>query len=309
MLRYVALGDSTGTGVGAGGDGYPELLFQRLKAAGYPAGILNIAQSGATTREVVGGQVQKAVSKSPNLVTLGVGTNDLWKMVPVDTFRMNLKLIADALEKSGAEVIVSNITDLSLAPVAAVVEAFVRIPKAMFAARLGQLNEALGALARRPRFTVVDVYGQSRAELAGPRRRGAVLPGRVSTPRPRGTSGGRSCCGPRWRRRRSAGARPSRPGREAPGPGAAPPPERGATVRAELEAELRKGPASARDLSGAVGIREKDVADHLEHVEHSARARGERLVVEPASCADCGFRFEGRTRLTRPGACPECRAR
>ncbi|HEY8211564.1 MAG TPA: SGNH/GDSL hydrolase family protein [Myxococcaceae bacterium] len=168
MLKYVALGDSTGAGVGAGGEGYPELLFQRLKAEGYPAGILNLAQSGSTTREVVGGQVQKAVSKSPHLVTLGVGTNDLWKMVPVDTFRMNLKLIANALEKSGAEVIVSNITDLSLAPVAAVVEAFIRIPKAMFAARLGQLNEALGALARRPRFTVVDVYAQSRAELAGP---------------------------------------------------------------------------------------------------------------------------------------------
>jgi hypothetical protein len=92
------------------------------------------------------------------------------------------------------------------------------------------------------------------------------------------------------------------------GPEPPPPPERQATVRAELEAELKKGPASARDLSAAVGIREKDVADHLEHVERSARGRGERLVVEPASCADCGFRFEGRSRLTKPGACPECRS-
>jgi transcriptional regulator len=87
-----------------------------------------------------------------------------------------------------------------------------------------------------------------------------------------------------------------------------PPPERSATVREALEAELRKGPASARDLSTAVGIREKDVAGHLEHVEQSARARGERLVVEPAGCADCGFRFAGRTRLTKPGSCPECRS-
>ena len=72
------------------------------------------------------------------------------------------------------------------------------------------------------------------------------------------------------------------------GPEPPPPPERHATVRAELEVELRK--------------------DHLEHVEQSARTRGERLVVEAASCADCGFRFEGRTRLTKPGACPECRS-
>jgi acyl-CoA thioesterase I len=168
VLRYVALGDSSGTGVGAGGEGYPELLFRRLKAEGYPVGILNLAQSGATTREMVGGQVQKAATRSPHLVTLGVGTNDLWKLVPADTFRMNLKLVADHLERTGAEVIVSNIIDLSLAPVAAVVEAFIRIPRAMFQARLLQLNEMLGALAKRPRFTVVDLFARSRAELATP---------------------------------------------------------------------------------------------------------------------------------------------
>ena len=168
MLRYVALGDSTGTGVGAAGEGYPELLFRRLKEAGYPVGILNLARSGATTREVVGGQVQKAATKSPHLVTLGIGTNDLWKLVPADTFRMNLKLIADHLERTGAEVIVSNIVDLSLAPVAAVVEAFIRIPRAMFHSRLVQLNEMLGALAKRPRFTVVDLFGPSHAELSTP---------------------------------------------------------------------------------------------------------------------------------------------
>jgi acyl-CoA thioesterase I len=168
VLKYVALGDSTGAGVGANGEGYPELLFRRLKAEGYPVGILNVSQSGATTSHLLGGPVQKAVSKSPDLVTLGVGTNDLWKMIPLDTFRMNLKLIADALEKSGAEVIVSNVTDLSLAPVAAVIEAFFMIPKQMFLTRLMQFNDVLGALARRPRFTVVDLYGQSRAELASP---------------------------------------------------------------------------------------------------------------------------------------------
>jgi predicted Zn-ribbon and HTH transcriptional regulator len=85
------------------------------------------------------------------------------------------------------------------------------------------------------------------------------------------------------------------------------PPERHATVRAALEAALRAGPVSARELSSAAGIREKDVAEHLEHVEQSARARGERLVVEPAACGDCGFKFAGRKRLTKPGACPECR--
>ncbi|HLL52849.1 MAG TPA: SGNH/GDSL hydrolase family protein [Myxococcaceae bacterium] len=168
LFRYVALGDSSGVGVGSANDGgYPERLFQRLKREGVRAGILNLAQSGATSREVAQWQVQKAVSKQPSLVTLGVGTNDLWRMVPVGTFRMNLDLIANQLEAAGATVVVSNIIDLSLAPVAAMVEAFLRVPKQAFIKRVEEMNAVVNALGRRPRFTVVDLYGFSQRELAG----------------------------------------------------------------------------------------------------------------------------------------------
>jgi len=167
LFRYVALGDSTGIGVGDQADGgYPERLFRRLKEAGIPAGILNLAQSGATTREVVQGQVQRAVSKQPALVTLGIGTNDLWRMVPVGTFEMNLKLIADQLQKCGAEVVVSNIIDLSLAPVAGLLDAWLRIPVQTFTRRLAELNARIDALGRRPGFTIVDLFSFSRRELA-----------------------------------------------------------------------------------------------------------------------------------------------
>jgi predicted Zn-ribbon and HTH transcriptional regulator len=86
------------------------------------------------------------------------------------------------------------------------------------------------------------------------------------------------------------------------------PPPRGSTVREALAQALRAGPATARELSREVGLREKDVAEHLGHLVRSLAARGERLVVEPAACLACGYRFEDRERLTRPGACPQCRA-
>ena len=82
--------------------------------------------------------------------------------------------------------------------------------------------------------------------------------------------------------------------------------ERSRTVREAIRDELLRGSATARDLSERVSIREKDVAGHLEHLEKSLRARGERLVVEPASCIACGYAFERRARLTRPGSCPDC---
>ncbi len=167
LFRYIALGDSTGLGVGNRADGgYPERLFQRLKASGVNAGILNLSMSGATTRDVVQDQVQKAVAMRPTLVTLGVGANDLWRLVPVGTFEMNLKLIAERLETSGAQVVVTNLVDLSHAPIAGLVETFLGIPRVQFARRVIELNDRLNALARRPRFIVVDVFSASARELA-----------------------------------------------------------------------------------------------------------------------------------------------
>jgi lysophospholipase L1-like esterase len=111
-------------------------------------------------------QVQKAVSMRPSLVTLGIGTNDLWRMVPLGTFEMNLKLIANQLEASGAEIVVSNLIDLTQAPIAGLVDAFLNVPRALFVRRVLEMNERLSALARRPRFTLVDLFALSARELS-----------------------------------------------------------------------------------------------------------------------------------------------
>jgi transcriptional regulator len=63
---------------------------------------------------------------------------------------------------------------------------------------------------------------------------------------------------------------------------------------------------TAKDLSTEVGIPEKDVPEHLSHLERSLRKDGERFVIVPASCLSCGFSFSQRTRLSTPGRCPEC---
>lgn len=86
------------------------------------------------------------------------------------------------------------------------------------------------------------------------------------------------------------------------------PTERQATIRAALRQALRAGPRTARELSGAVGVPEKQVAAHLEHLARSLKASGERLRVEPARCQDCGFTFRKRDRLSRPSRCPVCRS-
>ncbi len=85
--------------------------------------------------------------------------------------------------------------------------------------------------------------------------------------------------------------------------------EREATVRESIRQALLATPATARDLSKLIGISERDVADHLDHLARSLKHKGEKLVVDAPSCFDCGFSFDRRQRYTRPSGCPRCRSR
>ena len=167
LFRYVALGDSSAVGVGAtSGGGYPERLFQSMRALG-PVGFLNLGESGAVSAELLEGAVAKAVSKRPHLVTLGIGTNDAWRLVPEASFAANLSRIADSLQATGARVLVCNLIDLALAPAAAMAERWTGISAPAFTARALELNRHLEALATRPGFELVDLFAFSRRELPG----------------------------------------------------------------------------------------------------------------------------------------------
>jgi transcriptional regulator len=86
------------------------------------------------------------------------------------------------------------------------------------------------------------------------------------------------------------------------------PGERQQTLRAALRRELSSGPLTARELSQRVRLPEKEIAAHLEHLDRTLRREGSKLKVQPATCLSCGFTFKERRKLTRPGACPECRS-
>src|SRR4051812_20256749 len=79
------------------------------------------------------------------------------------------------------------------------------------------------------------------------------------------------------------------------------------TIRHQIVELLRVERVSAKDISAAVRVREKEVYDHLDHIRRSLARGGERLSVTPPECAKCGFVFEERERLTPPGKCPVCR--
>lgn len=79
------------------------------------------------------------------------------------------------------------------------------------------------------------------------------------------------------------------------------------TVRQKILTLLGEGECTVRDISQAVGISEKDVYAHLEHLRRSLRHHQQHLLVRPAACLSCGFLFSERSRMTPPGRCPRCR--
>jgi predicted Zn-ribbon and HTH transcriptional regulator len=85
------------------------------------------------------------------------------------------------------------------------------------------------------------------------------------------------------------------------------PPEKHDTVRREILALLQREEMSAREISMDIGIPEKDVFGHLEHIRAMLHGRGTGILVTPAQCMKCGFVFRKRDRLTKPGRCPVCR--
>jgi predicted Zn-ribbon and HTH transcriptional regulator len=79
------------------------------------------------------------------------------------------------------------------------------------------------------------------------------------------------------------------------------------TIRRQLMTALEAGPCGVRQLSQELHQSEKEIYQHLVHVERSLRTENRRLVVEPPVCLQCGFIFSGRTRPGPPGRCPRCR--
>lgn len=156
-ISYVSLGDSTAVGVGAmRGGGYPERLASRLRREGLSVGLSNLGQSGARIRDVFTGQVKRAVAAQPTLVTLGIGTNDIWRGTSVEDFQDDLDRIARRLKQTGAPLVVSNIADMALAPVARLV------PSALYEGRIEPFNAAIAGVARAHGLHLVDLYTASK---------------------------------------------------------------------------------------------------------------------------------------------------
>jgi lysophospholipase L1-like esterase len=162
-IVYVALGDSTVEGIGAtsAAVNYVARIHERLRAWYPQARAVNLGVGGATSADVVAGQLERAIALGPDLVTLSIGPNDITDRVSVREYERHVDTIFTRLRKETAAVVVVN-----LLPDLAVTPRFRNDPARDVVGRLSiEFNEALARRARDHGVEVVDLYAPSRVEV------------------------------------------------------------------------------------------------------------------------------------------------
>jgi acyl-CoA thioesterase-1 len=153
-IHYLAIGDSTGVGVGAQqGGGYVARLFERIKHERPGSTLTNLCVSGATTSDLIELQLQRAIDERPDLVTVGIGINDITRMLPPDRFSQNYEEIVSRLKnETDARIVVSNLPDISYAPA---------IPislRPQLQTQLVEYNRRIEEIAQRHEVHLADSY-------------------------------------------------------------------------------------------------------------------------------------------------------
>jgi predicted Zn-ribbon and HTH transcriptional regulator len=80
------------------------------------------------------------------------------------------------------------------------------------------------------------------------------------------------------------------------------------TTRQRIAELLRAEELTAHEISQRAAVQEREVADHLRHLEQTLSQTDERLHTVPPHCIKCGFAFDARQRHTRPSRCPRCKS-
>lgn len=155
-LTYVAIGDSTGIGLGArDGGGYVDRLFARITQKRPGSTLINLSVAGATTADALDKQLPRLDGTRATLITVCVGLNDLSRGREAKQFAEDYETLISKLRHPGRMIVVTNIPDIASAP------ALKGRADESLRLRLEQFNKAIGEIAVRYGVALVDLYKSS----------------------------------------------------------------------------------------------------------------------------------------------------
>jgi len=163
LITYAALGDSLTSGVGASSvsSTLPAFLAEKISVErGLMVKVNNLGVPGATSFDLLTGQVLDAAQYDPEIITLFIGTNDMHNFVPLEKFKSNLLTAIGALQQSTkAEIYLINLPylgakDLILSPY-----------DWYFEAELKKYNAVISEAAQATGVRLIDLYSASEKPL------------------------------------------------------------------------------------------------------------------------------------------------
>lgn len=116
-LHIVVLGDSTvaAPGLDSVDHNWTRVMSLRL-ADRYRVKLTSLAISGSRVKHLLDGQLQAAVALRPDVIFVSVGANDVFRWVPVDSFRRDLDRLVARLIDVTPLVVLSGVGDLGTVP-------------------------------------------------------------------------------------------------------------------------------------------------------------------------------------------------
>jgi lysophospholipase L1-like esterase len=161
-VTYLALGDSTGLGLGArNGYGYVDRLMTLIRI-GHPGSHLTKLCGLGETTSGLRQKVTEGFSVKPTIITLSIGINDVLHGVSEEEFAANYEAILKSLGPLAVPIVVANLPDISFAP---------KLPDSMreeMHVRVLLFNKRIEALAKCYRLFFVDLYAATAKLLTNP---------------------------------------------------------------------------------------------------------------------------------------------
>lgn len=153
---YLALGDSTGLGLGAANKhGYVDQLMLRIQTDRPGWALLNLSSIGETTSTLLS-RLDDGFKVRPSVITLSIGVNDALQRTNDSSFAENYAKIIERLLLLHCPIVITNLPDASLAP---------SVPKSMresLYSRLVIFNAHIKTVAKKYHLLLVDLFGASR---------------------------------------------------------------------------------------------------------------------------------------------------
>ena len=76
-------------------------------------------------------------------------------------------------------------------------------------------------------------------------------------------------------------------------------------IRRMLVDILLENSQSVTELAKRLKKSPKDIQDDLVHLQRSLKHLAFRMIIDPAKCRKCGFKFK-KDKLNKPSKCPKC---